>query len=208
MLKNELVLASVTAILKFQLENGLVEHGVTASVGSDVFISALPPDRVETGAEERAQLNLFLYQIIPKGLSSSSRYADKPGPAVNNMTPPSLVLDLHYLLTAYGAQDLDTEILLGFGMEQFQTLSSLTGAAIQKILTALSSPQDRRLVPPALAALTASGVVQRFEQIKVCPQSLELEELSKLWSALQARYRPYATYKVTVTLSDAERQAP
>ena len=203
MLKNELGLASVTALLKHRLENGLVEQGVTASIGSDVLISALPPDRIETGAEERAQLNLFLYQVTPKGLSPSSRYASEAGAVGKAATGPSLSLDLQYLLTAYGAQDLDTEILLGFGMQQFQDLPLLTGTAIQKVLKALSSPDDGRLVPPALAALAASDLVRRLEQIKICPQSLEMEELSKLWSALQARFRLSAAYKVTVVLSNS-----
>ncbi len=61
-----LVLAAVTAVLKNLLENGLVDRGITAALGSDTAISALPPDRIATGSDEKVQLNLFLYQVNSK----------------------------------------------------------------------------------------------------------------------------------------------
>lgn len=72
-MSHTLVLAAVTAVLKNILENGLVERGVTAALGSDTAISALPPDRVATGADEKSQMNLFLYQARSRGLSPGSR---------------------------------------------------------------------------------------------------------------------------------------
>ena len=72
-MSHTLVLAAVTAVLKNMLENGLVERGVTAALGSDTAISALPPDRVATGADEKSQMNLFLYQVQSRGLSPGSR---------------------------------------------------------------------------------------------------------------------------------------
>src|SRR5712692_11446223 len=103
-MSSALALASVTALLKDLLENGLASGGVTSKIGGDTTVSALPPDRVASGADERAQLNVFLYLITPHARlpTNSAR-----GPARR------LSLDLHYLLTAYGAQDLQTEILLG-----------------------------------------------------------------------------------------------
>ena len=66
-----LAIAAITAVLKHLLENGLAESDVTASIGGDVIVSALPPDRATTGADERAQLNVFLYQATPNtGLRS------------------------------------------------------------------------------------------------------------------------------------------
>ena len=60
-----LALASVTALLKDLLENGLASAGVTAKIGGDATVSALPPDRVGSGADEKAQLNVFLYHVTP-----------------------------------------------------------------------------------------------------------------------------------------------
>jgi hypothetical protein len=194
-----LAIAAVTAVLKSMLENGLVDRGVTASLGSDIVVSALPPDRITTGADERAQLNLFFYQMTPHtGLRAAS--PRPPVDAGEHPATPALAFDLHYLLTAYGAQDFQTEILLGYAIQLLQQTPLLMRGAIQAALTTLSSSDGGRVVPPAQAALAASDLAERVEQIKVSQVFPNAEEQSKLWSALQARYRPSATYKVSMIL--------
>ena len=47
---------------------------------------------------------------------------------------------------------------------------------------------------------TAADLADQIEQIKLTPQAMNTEELSKLWSALQARYRPSAAYVASVVL--------
>src|SRR5688500_3743862 len=101
-----LAIASVTAVLKSLLENRLMELGAPASVG-DVTVTALPPDRITTGTDERSQLNLFLYRVSPntrwrraESNGSSNGHAKKEAagdaePAASAPTP--LALDLHYL---------------------------------------------------------------------------------------------------------------
>ena len=199
---NELVLAAVTAVLKNLLENGLVDWGVMTNIGGDTTISALPPDRIATGEDEKAQINLFLYQISPKGLYSQSRYA----PHTDGIEPRRLgslpSLDLYYLLTAYGAQDFHTEILLGYAMEMFQETGLLLKEHIQKILSTVASTEGGRVVLPALSALASSNFGDRVEEIKICAQVLNPEEMSRIWTSLQARYRPSASYKVSVLLGD------
>jgi hypothetical protein len=64
-MSSALALASVTAVLKSLLENGLASGAVTSKLGADATVSALPPDRIPYGADERAQLNLFLYLVTP-----------------------------------------------------------------------------------------------------------------------------------------------
>ncbi len=73
-MSSALAIASVTAVLKSLLDNRLVEQGAPASVG-DVSVTALPPDRITTGADERSQLNLFLYRVTPEfaGSEETSR---------------------------------------------------------------------------------------------------------------------------------------
>ena len=45
-----LAIASVTAVLKDLLNNGLIDHNVSAQVGESVLVTALPPDRIPTDA--------------------------------------------------------------------------------------------------------------------------------------------------------------
>ncbi len=200
-MKSALALASVTAVLKNLLENGLVDHGVIANLGADTIISALPPDRIATGEDERAQLNLFLYQVSPRGLNSTSRYGPE---APDTRRPPTpFAFDLLYLLTAYGAQDYHTEILLGYSLSLFRETPVVPDRTIRKILAAISSAEGGKLVLPALAALATPELAGQFSQITICPQSLPGEEMSKLWGTLQTRYRPSMVYKVSVALCES-----
>jgi hypothetical protein len=190
-----LALASVTALLKDLLENGLASAGVTAKIGGEATVSALPPDRVTSGADEKAQLNVFLYHVTPhSGMRSDTKSAG------NGHRP--MGLDLHYLLTAYGAQDFQTEILLGHALQLLHESPVLERERIRSSLAALSHTRDRRVIPPAQAALANSALADQVDQITITPEFLSTEEISKLWSALQAKYRPSATYKVSAVFID------
>lgn len=197
-MSSSLALASVTAVLKNLLENGLVDRGVSASIGADATVSALPPDRITTGTDERPQLNLFLYHVTPN--TGMRRLARTEQQGDERRSAP-LALDLHYLLTAYGAADLQTELLLGYALQLFQQLPTLDRDGIRTVLTALSAPEGG-VATPALAALAASSLADQVERIQICPQFLGAEEMSKIWSALQARYRLSAAYKVSAVLID------
>lgn len=198
-MSNALAIASVTAVLKNLLENGLVNDGIITSIGSEVPVTALPPDRITTGGDERAQLNLFLYQTVP---NSGLRHADRSSVAAARRADraPLLALDLHYLVTAYGATDFQIEILLGYTLQLFQRMATLDQALIRQSLEALSSTREGQVLSPPVAALASSRLYRQVEQIKLSSQFLTTEEMSKLWSAMQARYRPSAAYKASVVV--------
>jgi hypothetical protein len=195
--RGALALASVTAVLKSLLENGLAGRGVTGELGGDATVSALPPDRVTSGADERAQLNLFLYHVTPHvGLR-----------AANGGGGGALALELHYLLTAYGAQDYQTEILLGHALQLLHETPVIGREELGATIASLTSAGDGRVVPPALAALVQSDLAEQVEQIRILPEFLGTEDMAKLWSSLQAKFRPSLTYKVSAVLIRGEEPA-
>jgi hypothetical protein len=202
-----LAIASVTAVLKDLLNNGVVDHNVQPLVG-DVTISALSPDRIITEASpEKSQLNLFLYQVTQNAAwrNTALPARDERGMRLTN---PPLALDLHYLLTAYGEKDLHTEILLGYGMQILHEAAVLTRDAIRRALSPFpQQPFDVGSLPPQLRALFDSGLAEQVEQIKIIPQSISTEEISRLWTAFQARYRPTAAYQVSVVLIESRSGA-
>jgi hypothetical protein len=194
-----LAIASVTAVLKDLLNNGLIDHDVGASVG-EVIVSTLPPDRIDAlDAQKKSRLNLFMYQVTPnqgwRNVALPSRNSN--GDRVSN---PPLALDLHYLLTAYGAEELHSEILLGYGMQLLHETPVLTRDAIRRSLTPPSPVGAGGDLPPALAALFTSQLAEQVEQIKIAPSALNTEEISRMWSAFQAKYRPTAVYQASVVL--------
>lgn len=189
-------MAAVTAVLKNLLDNRLIERAVAASVG-DVSVSALPPDRIAVGADEKSQLNLFLYRLTP---NTSWRKVDSRG---GNGRSSSLALDLHYLLTAYGEQDLQAEILLGYGMQMLHEAATLSRDEIRASLAVIAPRGSAGVIAPARAALSESRLAEAVERIDVAPEFLGTEEMSRLWSTLQARYRPSSAYKVSAVMIEA-----
>lgn len=211
-MSSALALASVTAVLKSVLENGLAARGVAGALGGDVGVSALPPDRVGAGGgDERAQLNVFLYLVTPhprlRAPALVGRAPDGAAPGDTADAPP-LALDLHYLLTAYGAQDYHAEVLLGHALQLLHERPTLGREAVGAALAALSDGSDGRVVPPALAALRALDVGEQVEELRITPEFQSAEDAAKLWSGLQAKYRPSAAYKVSAVLIGASAEPP
>ncbi|MDE2300840.1 MAG: DUF4255 domain-containing protein [Burkholderiales bacterium] len=195
-MSSALAIAAVTASLKDLLNDGLMDHDLS-TLGS-FAVTAQPPDRVTTGATENNQLNLFLYQVTA---NMGWRNVDLPsrGRDGTRLTSPPLALDLHYLLTAYGAQDLNAEVLLGYAMQVLHENPVLTR---QQLRTALGAPApvDGTLLPGPFGSLSAIDLADQAEQIKLTPVYLGADDLSKLWTAMQARYRPSMAYSVSVVL--------
>lgn len=195
-MSSPLAMAAVTAVLKDLLNDGLLNHDLS-KVGS-FSVTALPPDRVTTGQNEPNQLNVFLYQVTANlgwrnaGLPSR----DSEGRRTDNAP---LALDLHYLLTAYGSQDFNAEMLLGYAMQLLHENPVLTRAQLRKVLEGAPTVDGTVLKGP-FGDLSALDLADQVELIKITPVFLNTEELSKMWTAMQARYRPTMAYMASVVL--------
>jgi hypothetical protein len=193
-MSSALAIASMTYVLKSLLDNRLIQSAVTASVG-EVTVTALPPDRIAIGDDERSQINLFLYRVTP-------HITWRGGQSPLDARSPALTLDLYYLVTAYGARDFEAEILLGHAMQLFLATPVLTGVAIHDALVADvagsggAGLSHARFAPSVFADQTA--------EITLSPEFLGAEEASRLWSALQAKYRPSVAYKVSAVTIKVE----
>ena len=198
-----LTIAAVTAVIKSRIENWLVQHSAAASVGADVVVSALPPDRIATGSDEHPQLNLFLYELTPNTTIRRS----EPTTANRRSRGSAISFDLHSLVTAYGAADLQIEVLLGYAIHALQQVSVLERDAIRVTLDALASTEGGHLMPLPYAFLKQSGLADQLGQITLSPQFLRFEEHSRIWSALQARYRPSVAYRVSAVMIEQEPHA-
>ena len=194
-----LAIAAVTAVLKDLLNDGLLNHDLS-TVGS-FSVTASPPDRITVGATEPNRLNLFLYQVTPNQGWRNEGLPARDGNGAR-LTNPPLALDLHYLLTAYGSQDLNAEILLGFAMQLLHETPMLTRAQLRTVLGGVS-PVDGSIIPSIFGNLSAADLADQVELIKITPVTLSTEDLSKMWTAMQARYRPTMAYVVSVVLIQA-----
>ena len=60
-----LAIASVTAVLKNLLDNGIIDDQVVATTVGNVRVSTLAPDLISLDSNAPSRLNLFLYQVTP-----------------------------------------------------------------------------------------------------------------------------------------------
>jgi hypothetical protein len=200
---NALAIASVTALLKDLLNDGLINRNVDALFNFQV--TAQPPDRISAtmNGEPINRLNLFLYRVTPNtGWTNQRLPARSPsGALVDN---PVLALDLLYILSAFATDDLNAEVLLGFGMQALHETPVLDRDVIR---TALGSggPVSPALLPPGFQQLSPTDLADQFEQIKVTPYYVSMDEVSKLWTSLNTPLRMSALYQVTVVLIESQR---
>lgn len=195
-MSSPLAVAAVTAVLKSFLENSVIEHDLAAVLGGAVTVSAESPDRIDlTAATDR--INLFLFQATENqgwrnyDLPSCSRNGDR-------ISNPPLALDLSYLVTAYGFGDFHAEVLLGHAMFVLHEMPVFTRDAIRAAIP---------LPPPSTLpnGLTDADLADQIEQIRITPQMMSVDEMSKIWAALQSQYRPTAVYKVSVVLIESAK---
>jgi hypothetical protein len=188
-----LAIAATTRVISSIIEDWVNAANLTSLMPVPV-ISLLAPDMISTGSTETPHLNLFLYQTVRNQGWSPERFAsrDSSGAQVDR---PLLALDLHYALSAYGQSD-SAHSLLGFGMQALHETPVLGRAQIQSVLSGLGSPAD---------VLATSELANQIEQIKITPLAMSLDDLSKLWTAFQAKFRPTACYAATVVLIESKK---
>lgn len=185
-MSNPYELALATAMLRHLLTQGLATAQTRGTLSGDTAFTTLMPDRAQAGADERQQLNLFLYQVTPN-------LAWKQGAAKG-----SQMLDLHYILTAYGPSDLQGELLLGHALDILRQAQRLETERLAELLKSLARALGGQALPPALAELIAAPERLGLTRVEIHPQFHTMEEISRLWAAFQARYRPSVAYKVSM----------
>lgn len=205
-MSNALAIAGVTAVLRDLLNEGMINHNIAATVGN-VKITSDPPDTIKTtGATADSRLNLYMYRVTPnqgwrnEGLPARGAHGTR-------LTNPALALDLHYLLTAYGKEQFHTDILLGYGMQLMHETPVLVRDRIRQSLGGVAPVSGSGVLPSTYPSLAAADLAEQVEQIRITPEFMNTEEMSKLWSAMQASYRPTAAYMASVVLIASRRPA-
>jgi hypothetical protein len=203
-MSNALAIASVTRLLKDLLNDTMVNGDVSGDIGADVVVTALPPDRVLDlqGENQPSQLNLFLHRVTPNPALSNTDLPTRDDRS-QLVKRPRLALDLHYLLTAYATQELHAEILLGYAMEMFHETAILPRNMVR---AALQGGVNGAILPPAFQTADPARLADQIELIKIQPENLSIDDMSKLWTALQTHYRTTVGYLISVVL--IERDAP
>ena len=184
-MSNTLAIAAVTSTLR-----RLIEEKVREDLpGAEVTTS--PPDVLgDTNGQNR--VNLFLYHT-----DLSSHWRNSPGPRhtkPGESGHPPLALDLYYLISAYGKDDDDVKShrLLGRAMRTLHDFPIL-------------SPEE--IVKATSGDLPDSDLHEQIESVRITPEALTVDDMSKLWNTFQTQYRISAAYRASIVLIDSQRRA-
>jgi Pvc16 N-terminal domain/IPT/TIG domain len=181
-LSNFLAIATVTETLRrlLQQEIGFEIPGINITIQPPDTITAPPP---------AGGLNIFLFHV-----SKNQGFSGVDLPTRNSnfelMQRPLLGIDLHYLLTAYGDGNND--------LAAHAILASTIRILHESPLLSKNQINDTIMLTPELAG---SDLAEQMEQVRITPQPLSLEEITKLASSFfENRYRLSTVYLATVVL--------
>jgi hypothetical protein len=169
-MSNFLAVATVTAALQ-----RLLQQPVAADVPG-AKVTAERPDTL-TPAPGEPTVNVYLYQVVT---DPAWRNQDLPTrrPDGSVVQRPRAALDLHYLISFHGNDsDLEPQRLLGSTVRTLNARPIVTRQLIEGVVAAAGAAQD-----PKYPWLVTTDLGDAAEVVRFCPMTLDLEELSKLWS--------------------------
>lgn len=186
------------------MSNGLAiavaTRGLTTKISESLASSALPglgarvsAARPNTLTATEACVNAFLYQVTP---NAALRNVDLPTRRVGGelIQRPQLALDLHYLLTFTGDEsDLTPQRLMGVVLPALHAEPTLTRGEVDRLV--------RAQIP---GLLDDADLAQQVELVRFGLGTMNLEELSKLWSVFfQTQYLLSVPVQASVVLLEA-----
>ncbi|WP_194825056.1 DUF4255 domain-containing protein [Nocardia sp. XZ_19_231] len=179
---NTLALTAVTTALRNLLLAGV--QNKDAGLGP-FTVTTRTPDHARTNVTG-SSLNLFLYRTVV----DAAWFNGEPSPRVLAGEPqvPPLPLNLQYLITAFGPDDVDTNML------GHRVLAAAMSVLYNQPLFSVTD----------LSAVADSDLAAQAERIRITALPLSVDDISKLWSAFQSQYRISAAYQVGVVLIDSE----
>jgi len=195
-MSNEFAIAAVTFTLRNLLDrikaindsDEFDQLPADAKPKAEIMVTNLPLDEAYEFDKGKNQVNLFLYHVEH---SAAWRNRDIPGRVKQGETgQPPLALNLYYIITAYGedGSELIGHLLLGKAMSLLHDHAVLGRDEIKN-------------------AFAVSGLNEQIERVRITPQPISLDEVSKLWTGFQTQYRLSAAYAVSVVLIESKRPA-
>jgi hypothetical protein len=185
-MSNVLAIAATTRTLRNLL---LAQMPQLDTELNDLEVTLQPPDVARKGIS-KAQLNLFLYQVVA---NAAWRNLDLPGQVrAGETAPPPLALNLHYVLTAWGRGESDSDAL-----------------SHRVLAAAMSTLHDRGVLDgnDIRNALADNDLANQIERVRGTPLPQSVDDMSRLWTAFQTNYRTSAAYEAAVVLIDSQTAA-
>jgi hypothetical protein len=125
-------------------------------------------------------VSLWLYRVS-RNAYTLNHPPERPAP--NRLRHPALPMDLYYLVTPMTDAPADEQLLLGRVLQVFHDSGTLRGALLRDTLAGTD------------------------EQLRLTLEPLSLEELTRVWHALNEPYQLSSSYLVQLVEIDSDREA-
>lgn len=157
-----------------------------------VPVTLAPPDVTIAAATDR-RVNLYLFKVSENAHLKNQEIPGHGHPALYGRPP--LSLNLHYLLTTHvgteAAEDADLQC------------QAMLGDAMRVLHDHAVIPDSLAITRPAVGTpgdpILDESLLDEFERIKIVLEPGNLDEVSKIWTALPAaNFRRSAVYEISV----------
>jgi uncharacterized protein DUF4255 len=148
----------------------------TLLTGLDVTLES-PATLPTSGEADFKKLNLFLYQVMENPFAKNQPWLSL---SVTGQEYPPLALNLNYMLTPYAKDTLSAHQVLSHAMRIFHDNAIVSG-------------------PQLFGSLSVA-----VEQLAIVLCPMTLEDLTRIWNALQSPYRLSVCYEVRIVLIQSE----
>lgn len=185
-------IAALGEALRFRVEQMILRHD-SAQVGNVSVVARSPEELSSNPPNNRVTLSVFAYHFTVNPGWQSSRPLPY-GAGGQRRENPLLALDARFVLTAYGPEP-EYERALGIAMLALHETHRIT----REILEAAAA----NIIPPGSPLPAALGELAEQEApIKCTPLAMNPEELSQVWSTLNAGVHPGMCYEVGTLLME------
>jgi hypothetical protein len=191
-MSNSLAIATTTVALSAIAKGGLGEV-------SGAKVTTVRPDE-KTAPLAEPEVNIFLCQVTQNAaLANEDLPTRAPGGDLRRR--PQIALDLSYVVSFYGNErTLEPQRLLGGTVAALHAHPLVDEATIQAIVQEAAAAT---LEEPA-RYLAKTDLAAQLQRVAFAPLSLDLEQLSRLWSVLfRVPYVLSVAYKASVLLIEA-----
>jgi len=193
-MSNEFAIAAVTLTLRNLLDKvKLIKDSeefsklpVDARPTAEILVTNLPLDKAYESDEAKNHVNLFLYHVEH---SAAWRSMDIPNRVKPGETGhPPLAINLYYIITTHGqnGNELISHLLLGKAMSLLHDHAVFGRTEFENVFA-------------------VSELHEQIERLRITPQPISVEDVSKLWTGFQTQYRLSAAYEVSVVLIESKQ---
>lgn len=182
------VSTTLRTLLKHRME-------LPAGVNRSSFHVTIGPPKGDEDTKSETRINLYLYRVSECPYLKNQDIFDLGNPGAYGNPP--LSLDLHYIVTAFGAtseepykNETRAHFLLGSAMRILHDHPVISRD--------FRTSEDQPILHESLR--------NSYEQLKVQLDLLNLEDITKIFTALELPYQLSASYKISVIQIESKKQ--